>query len=266
MDESYPKISIVTASYNQAKFLEEAIKSVVKQDYPNFEHIIFDNCSTDGTIDILKKYPHLIWTSEPDVGQVDALNKGFKKSTGEFIGWLNTDDLYLPNCFYSIAKSFKNYPDADIVYGDYRLIDQNGILIKFRRELPFDLFMFKYLHLTYIPTTTSFFRRKIFDDGNFLNVEYQYTMEYEFFFRLALRGYHFRHIPQIMSDFRLHADSKTSKQSLRQREDMEHALLIHDKFLQRFQGPTLTFVRNFLMLMARGKRFLLKLLYGAYFA
>lgn len=266
MNRLYPKISIVTASYNQGEFIEEAVKSVINQNYPNFEHIIFDNCSTDGTVDILKKYTHLIWTSEPDNGQSDALNKGFRLATGEFIGWLNADDLYLQGCFYSIARFFENYPKSDIVYGDYRLIDKDGALIRLRKELPFDLFMLKYLHVLCIPTASSFFRRRVFEGGNFLNIYYRYAMDYDFLLRLALRGYKFAHILQVIADFRWHAGSKSLKQKSAQKEEMERALLIHDGFLKRFHNPALGYIRGFLMFVARAKRFLLKLLCGHYFA
>lgn len=264
--QNYPKISIVTASFNQARFVTQAIESVLKQNYPNFEHIIFDNCSSDGSVDIFKKYPHLIWASEPDNGQSEALNKGFRKATGEFIGWLNADDLYLPGCFFSMVKFFENFPKADIVYGDYKLIDQGGGLIKLRRELPFDLFMLKYLHVLCIPTAASFFRKGIFDSGNFLDVSYRYAMDYEFFLRLALQGCSFVHIPKDIAEFRWHIDSKSLKQKSAQKQEMECALLYHDSFLKRLHNPLLGLIRNSLMILARAKRVLLKLLSGHYFA
>ncbi len=108
MEQSYPKISIVTPSYNSAEFIEDCIQSVLKQNYPNFEHIIIDGGSTDGTVEILKKYPHLKWISEPDEGQSDALNKGFKKAEGDIIGWLNSDDVYLPGTFNKVADILSN--------------------------------------------------------------------------------------------------------------------------------------------------------------
>ena len=99
MAPELPKISIVTPSYNSAKFIEDCIQSVLKQNYPNFEHIVIDGGSTDGTVEILKQYPHLKWISEPDEGQSDALNKGFKMAEGDILGWLNADDVYLKNVF-----------------------------------------------------------------------------------------------------------------------------------------------------------------------
>ena len=101
------KISIITVSYNQGKYIEDNILSVLNQHYQNYEHIIIDACSTDGTIEILKKYPHIIWTSEPDNGQSDGLNKGFRKATGDIIAWVNSDDKLYPNALEIINKFFK---------------------------------------------------------------------------------------------------------------------------------------------------------------
>lgn len=259
MKQSYPKISIVTPSYNQGKFLDEAIKSVVNQDYPNFEHIIFDNCSTDGTLDILRRYPHLIWTSEPDKGQSDALNKGFKKASGEFIGWLNADDLYLPNCFHSIAKILKEHPEHDILYGDYRWVDQKGRLIKLCREIDFDLFIFKYLHVTYVPSTTVFFRSNIFKEGSLVDTGYAYSMDFELFLRLALKGHRFIHTRKFLADFRWHAENK-SRNWAKQSKERNDALFLHDMVMQRIYKPILPGVRFLFMLAARAKRALSKAL------
>src|ERR1700743_3653163 len=99
------KISIITPSYNQGQFIEDAIRSVLDQGYPDFEHIVIDNCSTDGTLDVLRRYPHVRWVSEPDGGQSAALNKGLRLSTGDVLAWLNCDDFYLPGAFHTAAAA-----------------------------------------------------------------------------------------------------------------------------------------------------------------
>jgi glycosyltransferase involved in cell wall biosynthesis len=265
MNKIHPKISIVTPSYNQGQFIELAIESVLAQNYPNFEHIILDNCSEDQTIAILEKYPHLIWKSERDQGQSDALNQGFKTATGDIIGWLNADDQYLPGCFDRVIQSFNNHPETDIAYGDYCWINEMGKIIQLRKELDFDLFLLKYLHVLYIPSTSTFFKQKIFKDNNFLDTSLKYSMDYEFFLRLAYKKYKFTHINSYLANFRWHKQSKSSVAFKEQLEEKNSALLRHDNFLQRVNPHSLLITRKFLELLARGKRYLLKGLKGCYF-
>ena len=257
------RISIVTPSFNQGVFIAEAIESVLAQNYANTEHIIVDNCSTDGTSKVLGTYPHLKVICGKDQGQSDALNKGFKAATGDIVGWLNADDKYLPGCFDCILETFAKHSEFDLVYGDYRWVDVTGKLIRVRKELGFDMFMLKYLHWLYIPSTATFFLRKIFDEGNFLNINYHYVRDYEFYIRLAGRGYRFGHISRVMADFRRHADAK-SQQIAQGKAEMEKALLVHDKLLSGLQDPQRFLVRNLFMLVARAKRSFLKLFRGAY--
>ena len=259
------KISIVTPSYNQGKFIEAAIKSVLLQGYENFEHIIVDNMSTDSTKHILNKYPHIILISEPDKGQSDALNKGFKMATGDIIGWLNADDEYLPGCFKTVTNYCLNHSDIDVIYGDYRWIDEEGKLLQLRKELGFNFFMLKYLHVLYIPTTATFFKRKIFQEGQYLDIYLKYAMDYEFLLRLALKRYNFAHISAYFADFRWHKDSKSSKYFKAQAEEQKIALLRHDKFLQKTPFPLRLITRNFLQCVARCERYLLKFIKGYYF-
>lgn len=265
MDRTYPKISIVTPSFNQGKFIDSAIQSVLQQNYSNFEHIILDNCSTDRTVEILQQYPHLIWQSKPDRGQSDALNQGFRMATGDIIGWLNADDLYLPECFNKIAASFASFPESDIAYGDYRWIDEQGSIIQFRKELDFDFFILKYLHVLYIPSTSTFFKRKIFEEENFLDNSLKYSMDYEFFLRLARKKYRFVHIASYLADFRWHEENKSIIAYEEQNAEKKIALLRHDLFLQKTPLHIQSAVRKLLELLARGKRYLLKGFRGYYF-
>ncbi len=258
------KISIVTPSFDQGVFIEDAIQSVLTQGHADLEHIIVDNCSTDTTASVLARYPHLKVICEPDKGQSDALNKGFKAATGDVVGWLNADDRYLPGCFDHVLKGLEQDPGIDILYGDYRLIDKGGRLLRLRKELPFDPFMAKYLHMLYIPTTTTFFRRKIFDEGNFIDADYQCAMDYEFCLRLVLKKYKFRHLPLMLADFRWHEDAKSQKLIARQRYEMKKALLTLDPHLKRYPGRLRYVMRYVLMSLARVKRGVWKLLKGAY--
>jgi len=256
------KIAIVTPSFNQGAFIAEAIESVLAQNYTDVEHIIVDNCSTDETSKVLERYPHLKVICEKDQGQSDALNKGFKAATGDIIGWLNADDKYLPGCFDRIIETLKGHPEFDLAYGDYRFIDIKGDLIRVRKELGVDRLMLKYV--LYIPTTTMFFRRKIFDQGHFLDINYHYAMDYEFYLRLSGHGYRFGHIPRLMADFRWHQDCKSNCHPARQYEEMKKALVMHDKLIGGLNEPQRSWALKLFMLMARAKRCFLKLCRGAY--
>jgi glycosyltransferase involved in cell wall biosynthesis len=226
-----PYISIVTPSFNQGAFISEALLSVSNQSYRNVEHLVIDGASQDQTTSILRRYSevecwrHLQWISEADRGQGDALNKGFARATGEIVGWLNSDDRYLPGCFEHVVRAFERHPEVDIIYGDYRWIDEVGRVVRMRREIEFNAFILLYHRVLYIPTTSTFFRRRIFGEGNFLDQDLHYALDFEFFLRLALRGYRFKHIPVTLADFRMQKDSKTCatprKQLAEKRQIME---------------------------------------------
>ena len=206
-----PKISIVTPSFNQAPFIEENIQSVLQQNYPSFEHIVIDGGSTDGTIEILKKYSHLRWISEPDRGQSHALNKGFNTATGDIIGWLNADDTYCENILHVVAQHFI-HPEVMVVYGDGFDIDDYGNILRKRisRGISTEDFI-KYWWWKYEYTQPAvFFRRKVFDEVGFIDEELYYAMDHDFFIRLSLK-YTFHHIPLPLANFRLYSASKTGR-------------------------------------------------------
>lgn len=223
-----PQISIVTPSFNQANFIGEALESVRLQNYDNCEHLVIDGMSTDGTVDLLhalaanQKQQKLFWSSERDSGQSEALNKGFRQAKGDIVGWLNSDDRYRAGCFEHIVRAFDDHPDVDIIYGDYLIVNEAGKVLKIRREIEFSAFILLYHRILYIPTTATFFRRRIFDDGNWLEEKLQYVMDLEFFIRLSESGYRFKHIPQLLADFRMQPNSKTcSSPDLQRREHQE---------------------------------------------
>jgi glycosyltransferase involved in cell wall biosynthesis len=208
------KISIVSPSFNQAPFLDEAIESVRAQGYPNLEHIVMDGASSDGSAGILQEklgpaWKHLKWRSQRDRGQSDALNQGFRLATGDVIGWLNSDDRYRSSCLQTIAGAFEQYPGIDILYGDYTVIDATGKRLNIRREIEYNRFILFHYPTLCIPTPTAFFRRRIFDEGNWLDESLHYAMDHEFFARLASRGYRFKHLSALIADYRVHPASKS---------------------------------------------------------
>ncbi len=265
------KISIVTPSFNQAAYLEEALWSVKNQNYPSVEHIVVDGASTDGSAEILRRraslpgWEHLRWLSEPDRGQSDALNKGFRLATGDIVGWLNSDDRYRPNCFNAVIQGFAKHARADVLYGDYTWINEQGRTWQVRREIGFNRFVLQYHCVLYIPTTSTFFCRRILDEGNFINLDYQYAMDYEFFLRLASRGYRFKHIPHLLADFRWHPQSKTGSAASKQLQEHDHIAEENSSFLKRLpDGSPRKLAFRFLRIAAAGTRYAEKMVRGYY--
>lgn len=205
------KISVVTPSLNQSAFLEENILSVLAQNDPVFEHIVIDAASTDHTVEILKRYPHLRWVSEPDSGQAAALNKGFRMASGEIIGWLNADDCYCPGSFERVRELFRN-DETMVVYGDGREINQHGEAIgkiiprgiSAREFICYWRWKYSYCQPSF------FFRRTALERIGYLDESLQYVMDHDVLIRFILL-YPFVYVPQCFSSFRIHPESKTFK-------------------------------------------------------
>jgi glycosyltransferase involved in cell wall biosynthesis len=216
-------ISIITPSFNQAEYIPTTIDSVLSQDYPHLEYIIIDGGSTDGTLDILDfRFPILDcskskiqnpkskihWFSEPDNGQAEAINKGFKKSTGEIVAWLNSDDIYMPQALHRVADFFSHHPHVDVVYGDYHLIDEKDDIILSKQEIPFDYHILLY-GLDYISQPTVFLRRSLFDRVGYLDESLHYGLDWEYWLRISKHGGSFAHIPHYLAATRWHVEAKT---------------------------------------------------------
>ncbi len=235
--------SIVTPSFNQAAYIGESLESVQRQRWTDVEHWVIDGGSRDGTVEMLRSYSgrhdwsHLRWISETDRGQSHALNKGFAAASGEIIGWLNSDDRYLPGCFERVARIFEENPETDIVYGDYRFIDQNGRIQRIRREIEFSRFVLLYHRVLYIPTTTTFFRRRVFDQGHCLDERLHFALDAEFFMRLARSGFRFRHLRALLADFRFQPDSKTCSSPEKQLEEKRRIMEDYSPLLRSLPWP-----------------------------
>lgn len=207
-DPKYPKISIVTPSYNQAQFLERTILSVLNQNYPNLEYIIIDGGSTDGSVEIIKKYENYLayWICEKDKGQADAINKGFKKSTGEILAWLNSDDTYLPDALQSVADFFKQHPNTDMLYGRCYMMDQDDEIFQEAKAMPFNLLDYIYGLFT-IPQQTTFWRKDIFFKAGMLNTENHTCMDGELWINFAKNKANITFVNRFLANFRLHYES-----------------------------------------------------------
>jgi len=208
----FPKISIVTPSYNGARYIERSILSVLNQGYPNIEFIIVDGGSTDGSVEIIKKYEkHLAhWRSVPDAGQSDALNYGFSKATGDIFGWLNSDDLYLPGAFIRAVEVFKVNGEAGVVFGDWWEIDNEDEVISVNYAFDFSLghFIHEGFHLN---SQAMFWRREVHERFGQFDVQLHRTMDYDLILRIGQSEGQaaFIRVPQPLACFRRHAEQKT---------------------------------------------------------
>jgi glycosyltransferase involved in cell wall biosynthesis len=208
-DKTLPLVSVITPSFNQARFLEETIKSVLAQDYPRIEYIIVDGGSTDRSLEIIKGYAeHLAWwVSEPDRGQTDAINKGFNRANGEILAWLNSDDTYLEGAISQAVAFLSNNSDVGMVYGDANLIDEQGEIIGRFPAKQTDLrrLMRGYVH---IPQQASFFRSDLWDKVGPLDPTFFFAMDYDLWVRLAKIA-PIRYYPRLWANFRLHGGAKS---------------------------------------------------------
>jgi hypothetical protein len=207
--EQLPTISIVTPSYQHAPFLEAAIESVLDQEYPKLEYIVADGGSTDGTLDILRKYQsRLRWFSERDRGQTDAINKGFARTGGQILGWLNSDDEYAPEALRTVGEFFAAHPDVGLVYGDAIFIDARGRTLAACAHIePFDRRRLLY-YADYIVQPAAFFRRELFQAVGGLDETLHWAMDYDFWLKASAAA-RFQYIPRVLAHYRWLSTSKT---------------------------------------------------------
>ena len=210
LNKNFPLISIVTPSLNQGAYIESNIKSVLNQGYPNFEHIIIDGGSTDDTIEILEKYHHLIWISEKDSGQSEAINKGFRRTKGNIIGWLNSDDCYEPDVFFTVVKELSRPQGKYVIFGDCNVIDEKGERIGYcKGRFPDPDNLMKYWGRDYtIPQPSVFFYRDVFQDIGYLDEGLHYAMDYDYWLRIS-KHYQFHYVSKPIAVMRIHDRAKS---------------------------------------------------------
>ncbi len=260
MNSPLPRISVITPSFNQARYLGLTLRSVLQQGYPHLEYWVMDGGSTDGTADLLRRHaPQLAgWVSEPDRGQAHAFNKGLARATGELIGWINSDDVYLNRNLFAAAAYFHAHPEVDIVFTDYLYIDANDRVLKRRQEIPFDFETYLWSGDCYHANCAGFFRRRVFDRIGPLDESLHYSMDYEFYLRAARAGLRFAHLRAYWAAYRLHDASKSVAQLDRMRAE-GRAMLAH------YRPPSASTTRTALLTRwYKTRRLVTKLAQGSY--
>jgi len=216
MKKELPLVSIVTPSFNKGRFIEETILSVKNQTYPRIEHIIMDGDSTDDTIEVLKKYEgtyDMQWVSEPDEGQSDAINKGWKMAKGEILAFLNADDTYLPRAVETAVKFLTDHPDVSMIYGDCNIINESGETTGTYQTKEFNLRELV-CGINMVPQPTVFFRREVLDEVGYLDTNLYIGMDSDFWLRVGLK-FKVQRIPHLLANFREYPETKCASEFYR---------------------------------------------------
>lgn len=205
----YPKISVIMPVFNNVDFVEKSILSVISQNYPNLEFIVIDGGSTDGTLEVINKYRDSInyFVSEKDYGMWHACNKGMLAATGEYIGFLPSDDLYLENALLKIGEKLINEPDIDVIYGEAEVWDSKGDYINIRGAVPYNKDRLLHIHC-YISFQASFFKRNIITDIGLYDTNLRWCADWDYWKRIAIKSrYKFQFIDERIGVWRYHSNS-----------------------------------------------------------
>lgn len=247
------KFTIVTISFNQARFLERAIRSVLDQDYPDLEYIVVDPGSTDGSRDIIERNRDRIdkIIFEVDNGPADGLNKGFSQATGEIFGFLNSDDALLPGALTEVERAFRRHFEVDVISGHGIVVDENGKEIRRIYSDHFNKMMAAYGACILVQPST-FFRSQMFSSVGGFNIDNRSNWDGELFMDMSLHRARFKTIPRILSEFRIHSDSITGSARLHKLHALHRARMFNKVFSRpqtrsdRVRGIVLTYVRKLL--------------------
>jgi glycosyltransferase involved in cell wall biosynthesis len=207
-----PRISVITPSFNQAEFLERTICSVLDQGYPNLEYIVIDGGSTDGSVDVIRRYANRLtyWVSEKDGGQSQAINKGLMRATGEWVAWQNSDDIFYPGTFIQLAECASRKPAAGLIIGDMSMIDVDDQVLR-------DI---KYVRPTYwamlaegmvLTNQAAFWRRELHQQLGYLREDLHFGFDFEWFLRILESSVRAEHVREMWGGLRMHQATKTAQ-------------------------------------------------------
>ena len=249
-DAALPRISIVTPSFNQAHFLERTLISILNQGYPYLELIVIDGGSNDGSVDIIRKYEQFLsyWISEPDRGQSDALNKGFRRATGSYVGWQNSDDLYYPGALLKLAAAAAR-TQAPIVSGNLYIADQHNTIYREIRYTPMTRSSLRVIKAS-IPNQSALFRRDLLDRYGLVDENKRYCMDLELWSRLLRAGSNVV-VPDAYGIFTQHEESKTATLDVIHRAERRQIIDVIDEDEGRLRGADLAILAGKLIAHAR---------------
>ena len=257
--KTLPRISVVVPSFNQAKFLEKTLRSILVQDYPNLELIVIDGGSKDESPAIIRKYEkHMkFWCSEPDGGHPEGLIKGFSHATGEILCFLNSDDLFEQDALHQVGEYFAAHPDVDMVYGDTTWVDANGKTLRTQKEIPFNRFLWTYTY-NYIPGMSTFWRREIYDKVGGVSTAYRLSFDADLWIRFSHAGAKIKHERRQWSQMRFYPEQANRR--LREQSDRDD-IEIRSRYWKNHAVPKSYLLRRTIALAAR---FFWRLLTGCY--
>ena len=225
------RISVVTPSLDQAQYISTAIDSVLNQDYPSLEYIVVDGGSQDNTRHLLERYERALeWVSEPDRGQAEAINKGFRRTTGDILGWLNADDLYAPVTLKEVALQFANNPELMMLYGDAYHIDAEGSIID--RYSTSDYHWENLAFHCFVCQPTCFFRRSLIEKAGYLDPQLHYALDLDLWIRFGLAQrqnptWKFTYLPKVLAYSRMHLENKTLS---KRKESLQEVIQVVKKY------------------------------------
>lgn len=207
-----PLVSIITPSFNQAAFLEQTLRSVLEQDYPNIEYLVADGGSTDGSVEIIRQYADRLawWVSEKDHGQAEAINKGFARASGEYVAWVNSDDYYMPGAISAAVQTLQTHPEAGMVFGDVQVVDREERILNHLHYGNWGLEDLMTFHIIGQPAV--FLRRAILERAGVLDPSYHFMLDHQLWLRMSLQA-EMIYEPQLWAGAHYHEGCKNLQQA-----------------------------------------------------